>query len=77
MPFDLYVWQSPRDVDDARAAELVREWEEQSQEADRNNVAGWAPQSYPATFHVFEVARGSHPAASTLDRRTSCSSMDE
>ena len=28
MPFDLYVWQSPRDVDDARAAALVREWED-------------------------------------------------
>jgi hypothetical protein len=27
MPFDLYVWQSPRDVDDAGAAALVREWE--------------------------------------------------
>ena len=27
MPFDLYVWQSPRDVDDARASALVREWE--------------------------------------------------
>ena len=28
MPFDLYVWQAPRDVDDARAAALVHEWEE-------------------------------------------------
>jgi hypothetical protein len=27
MPFDLYVWESPRDVDDARAAALVRDWE--------------------------------------------------
>ena len=27
MPFDLYVWQSPRDVDDERAAALVRGWE--------------------------------------------------
>lgn len=27
MPFDLYVWQSPRDVDDERAAALVRAWE--------------------------------------------------
>jgi hypothetical protein len=27
MPFDLYVWESPRDVDQARAAELVRDWE--------------------------------------------------
>jgi hypothetical protein len=28
MAFDLYVWQSPRDVDDERAAALVRQWEE-------------------------------------------------
>jgi hypothetical protein len=27
MPFDLYVWESPRDIDDARAAALVRDWE--------------------------------------------------
>ena len=27
MPFDLYVWQSPRDVDDEGASALVREWE--------------------------------------------------
>ena len=27
MPFHLYVWQSPRDVDDERAAALVRGWE--------------------------------------------------
>ena len=27
MPFDLYVWQSPRDVDDERAAALVKTWE--------------------------------------------------
>ena len=27
MPFDLYVWQSPHDVDDAGASALVREWE--------------------------------------------------
>jgi len=27
MAFDLYVWQAPRDVDDARAAALVGDWE--------------------------------------------------
>jgi hypothetical protein len=27
MPFDLYVWEAPRDVDEARAAALVRDWE--------------------------------------------------
>ena len=27
MPFDLYVWEAPRDVDHARAAALVRDWE--------------------------------------------------
>lgn len=28
MPFDLYVWEAPRDVDDAGAAALVRDWEQ-------------------------------------------------
>ena len=32
MPFDLYVWQSPRDVDDERAASLVRAWEAEGED---------------------------------------------
>ena len=27
MPFDLYVWETPRDIDDSRAAALLRDWE--------------------------------------------------
>jgi hypothetical protein len=32
MPFDLYVWESPRDVDDERAAALVRAWEAEGED---------------------------------------------
>jgi len=32
VPFDLYVWQSPREVDDERAASLVRAWEAEGED---------------------------------------------
>ena len=32
MPFDLYVWESPRDVDDERAAALVAGWEAEGED---------------------------------------------
>ena len=48
MPFDLYVWQSPRDVDDARGATLVRAWEE----AGADPAAGpFEPSSDIGWFH--------------------------
>jgi hypothetical protein len=48
MPFDLYVWQSPRDVDDERAVSLVRAWEA---EGENPSTAPFGASTDIAWFH--------------------------
>jgi hypothetical protein len=48
VPFDLYVWQSPRDVDDQRAAALVRAWEADGEDP---GTAPFEPSTDIGWFH--------------------------
>ncbi len=46
MTFDLYVWQSPRDLDDERAAALLKSWQDRGGDPSQSpfepsNDVGW------------------------------------
>lgn len=48
MPFDLYVWEAPRDIDDSRAAALLRDWEASGADP---NAAPFEPSTNIGWFH--------------------------
>ena len=48
MPYDLYVWQSPREVDDQRAMALVRAWEAEGEDPA---TAPFQPSTDVGWFH--------------------------
>lgn len=70
MPFDLYVWQSPRDIDDQRAAALVKTWEAAGEDPA---TAPFAPSTDIGWFHrelkndrtALELVSDAHPNPST------------
>jgi len=61
MPFDLYVWEAPRDVDDARAAALVRDWEEAGADP---TTAPFEPGTNLGWFH--RELRSDNPGVATV-----------
>jgi hypothetical protein len=70
MPFDLYVWESPRDVNDARAAELVREWEEAGADPARgpfepSTDIGWFHRELKSDRTPLELVSDANPNPSS------------
>ena len=61
MPFDLYVWEAPRDVDDARAAALVRDWEQAGADP---TTAPFEPSTNLGWFH--RELRNDNPGVATV-----------
>ena len=70
MPFDLYVWQSPRDVDDQRAAALVRAWEAEGEDPatapfEPSTDIGWLHRELKHDGTPLELVSDANPDPST------------
>ena len=61
MPFDLYIWEAPRDVDNTRAAALVRDWE---QAGGDPATAPFEPSTNVGWFH--RELRNDNPGVTTV-----------
>jgi hypothetical protein len=70
MPFDLYVWQSPRDIDDQRAAALVKTWEAAGEDAatapfEPSTDIGWFHRELKNDRTALELVSDANPNPST------------
>jgi hypothetical protein len=70
MPFDLYVWESPRDVDDGRAAGLVAGWEAEGEDPatapfQPSTAIGWFHRELTNDRTALELVSDANPNPST------------
>jgi hypothetical protein len=70
MPFDLYVWESPRDVDDQRAAALVKTWEAAGEDPatapfEPSTDIGWFHRELKNDRTALELVSDANPNPST------------
>jgi hypothetical protein len=70
VPYDLYVWQSPRDVDDQRASALVHAWEAEGEDPatapfEPSTDIGWFHRELVNDRTGLELVSDANPTPST------------